>query len=179
MTSSRILIMSFRTAVLSGFHKAQNVQVLHNYQARCRTAVILNNARFCSDGSKSVTKTESSENTEQAKKDTYSSGKLSASGHRPTEVDKTLLVWTGKFKSKEEIPDFVSDDTINKAKSITRIYVNIGMGVVLLVCIGFMIRKGRQDVASGESLALRNMRRHPDVYQGDIEVQLAAAPPKG
>lgn len=29
-------------------------------------------------------------------------------GYRPSEMDKKILVWSGRFKSKDQIPEFVS-----------------------------------------------------------------------
>lgn len=29
-------------------------------------------------------------------------------GYRPSEMDKKILVWSGRFKTKEQIPEFVS-----------------------------------------------------------------------
>ncbi|XP_070568825.1 UPF0389 protein CG9231-like [Ptychodera flava] len=165
--------MISRTNIFRLIAGVQGVNI-HN-SSKTAFATVFRRCRPCSTSSsttteKDITTTEKATQKQQSQAEVSGqSGRINVRGHRPSELDKTILVKTGRFKSKEDIPDFVSDDVINRAKSKTRIYLNILMAAILMVAIAFMIRKGRHDVDEGESLSLVNMRRHPQVYQTAIE----------
>lgn len=62
--------------------------------------------------------------------------------HKPTNMDKTILFWAGKYKSKEEIPEMVKlsqmDAARDKMRMLTSLWILIG---ALLSCL-FIIYMG-------------------------------------
>ncbi|XP_028171618.1 UPF0389 protein GA21628 [Ostrinia nubilalis] len=83
-----------------------------------------------------------------------------STGYRPTELQKFVLVWTKKFKSKDEIPKFVSGDLIDRARSEARIKLsNILMLMTVLACVGAII-SGKSAAKRGESVHQMNLDFH-------------------
>ncbi|XP_033102630.1 protein FAM162A-like [Anneissia japonica] len=83
---------------------------------------------------------------------------------RPSKMDRRILVLMGRYKSDEEIPDFVSDTVINATKNKFRIAVNIGMGACTLLGALVMIYIGRKRMHAGESIVGMNLDRRKDYY---------------
>uniref|UniRef100_I3MV29 Family with sequence similarity 162 member B n=1 Tax=Ictidomys tridecemlineatus TaxID=43179 RepID=I3MV29_ICTTR len=53
--------------------------------------------------------------------------------HKPTQFDKKILVWTGRFKSIEEIPPRVPPEMIDAARNKARVkacYIMIGLTII-------------------------------------------------
>ncbi|MBN3299168.1 F162B protein, partial [Amia calva] len=80
-------------------------------------------------------------------------------GHRPTENDKRVLIWSGRFKSRDQIPEFVSHEMIDASRNKLRVkacYIMIGLTV--LSCVAMVIL-GKQAAGRNESLLGWNMER--------------------
>ncbi|KAG2456539.1 protein FAM162B [Polypterus senegalus] len=80
-------------------------------------------------------------------------------GYKPTEMDKRVLVWAGRFKSKSDVPEMVSFEMINAARNRVRIkgcYIMIFL--TIMSCIGMTIL-GKQAVDRHESLSALNMEK--------------------
>ncbi|GAA6100166.1 protein FAM162B [Tachysurus ichikawai] len=80
-------------------------------------------------------------------------------GYRPTEMDKKILVWSGRFKSKEQIPEHVSFEMIDAARNKVRVkacYIMIAMTIG--GCI-VMVITGKQAAGRHDNLTSRNMER--------------------
>ncbi|KAB5533217.1 hypothetical protein PHYPO_G00129290 [Pangasianodon hypophthalmus] len=94
-------------------------------------------------------------------------------GYRPSEMDKKILVWSGRFKSKEQIPEFVSFETIDAARNRLRVkacYVMIAMTIG--GCM-LMIMLGKQAASRHDNLTSRNMERKArlrEEAQKDLEM---------
>uniref|UniRef100_A0A8B9GZE9 Protein FAM162B-like n=1 Tax=Astyanax mexicanus TaxID=7994 RepID=A0A8B9GZE9_ASTMX len=80
-------------------------------------------------------------------------------GYRPSEMDKKFLVWSGRFKSKEQIPELVSFETIDAARNKIRVKACYAMIVVTIVCCIAMIISGKQAVGRHESLSSINLEK--------------------
>ncbi|XP_038584398.1 protein FAM162B [Micropterus salmoides] len=80
-------------------------------------------------------------------------------GYRPSELDKKFLVWSGRFKTADQIPEFVSFEMIDAARNKVRVkacYVMIGATVG--ACL-FMIFLGKRAVGRHESLTGQNLEK--------------------
>lgn len=80
-------------------------------------------------------------------------------GFRPSEMDKRFLVWTGRFKSKEQIPELVSFEMIDAARNKVRIKACYAMIAMTIACCIGMVILGKQAVGRHESLSSINMEK--------------------
>ncbi|KAI4888015.1 hypothetical protein NFI96_034679 [Prochilodus magdalenae] len=80
-------------------------------------------------------------------------------GYRPSEMDKRILVWSGRFKTKEQIPEQVSFEMIDAARNKVRIkacYVMIALTIAACFC---MILLGKEAASRNDNLTTRNMEK--------------------
>ncbi|XP_006879212.1 PREDICTED: protein FAM162B [Elephantulus edwardii] len=79
--------------------------------------------------------------------------------HRPSEFDKKLLLWTGRFKSLEEIPLRVPPEMIGAARNKARVKVcYIMIGLTIIACFA-MIASGKRAAQRRESLTSWNLAK--------------------
>ncbi|XP_055911878.1 UPF0389 protein CG9231 [Eupeodes corollae] len=91
-----------------------------------------------------------------------------AKNHSPDNWERRFLVWTGKYKSVEEVPSHVSFDEMERCRNRIRIRLaNIMMGLTIIGCI-VMIYSGKQAAKRGESVAKMNLDWHKE-YNKSIE----------
>ncbi|KAJ0178765.1 hypothetical protein K1T71_005540 [Dendrolimus kikuchii] len=80
--------------------------------------------------------------------------------YRPSNFQKTILVWTKKYKSKEEIPQFVSAELIERSRSEARIKIsNILIALTALASFGAILA-GKAAAKRGESVHQMNLDWH-------------------
>ncbi|KAK7118335.1 hypothetical protein R3I94_021989 [Phoxinus phoxinus] len=80
-------------------------------------------------------------------------------GYRPSDLDRKMLVWSGRFKTAEQIPEFVSFEMIDVARNRMRVKAcYVMMALTILACLG-MIISGKQAVSRHDNLTARNMER--------------------
>ncbi|XP_038077962.1 protein FAM162A-like [Patiria miniata] len=85
--------------------------------------------------------------------------------HRePSNMERKVFVWTGKYKTVDEVPKLVSEAALMSAKTKFRIYINLLMGAATLLAAVAMIIIGRSRAKKGESVSGLNIRRHPEMY---------------
>ncbi|XP_035512019.1 protein FAM162B isoform X2 [Morone saxatilis] len=80
-------------------------------------------------------------------------------GYRPSEMDKKILVWSGRFKTSDQIPELVTFEMIDAARNKIRVkacYVMIG--ITIGSCL-FMILMGKRAARRHESLTGQNMEK--------------------
>ncbi|XP_010113635.1 PREDICTED: protein FAM162A-like, partial [Chlamydotis macqueenii] len=59
---------------------------------------------------------------------------------RPTNFDKKVLVWAGRFKKEEDIPKYISSEVLDAARNSVRIKVcYIMIALTLLGCLAMVI----------------------------------------
>ncbi|NXT35827.1 F162B protein, partial [Pelecanoides urinatrix] len=59
---------------------------------------------------------------------------------KPTNFDKKVLVWAGRFKKEEDIPKYISSEVLDAARSSVRIKVcYIMIALTLLGCLAMVI----------------------------------------
>ncbi|XP_029656578.1 UPF0389 protein CG9231-like [Octopus sinensis] len=79
---------------------------------------------------------------------------------RATNFDKRILVWHKKYKSVEDVPEYISISVINKAKDWSRVYVSLCMVAVTIVLCIIVMYSGRQAAKRGEGVSKTNMEWH-------------------
>ncbi|XP_044305713.1 protein FAM162A [Varanus komodoensis] len=80
-------------------------------------------------------------------------------GYKPTNWDKKFLIWTGRFKKAEDIPETVSPDMLNAARSKMRVRVAyIMIALTLLGCFAAVV-SGKQAARRHESLTSLNFEK--------------------
>ncbi|XP_056593685.1 protein FAM162B [Triplophysa dalaica] len=80
-------------------------------------------------------------------------------GYRPSEWDKKMLLWSKRFKTKEQIPDFVSFEMIDAARNRVRVKAcYVMMGMTILACLATVI-SGKQAAGRNENLTSQNMEK--------------------
>ncbi|XP_023225897.1 UPF0389 protein CG9231-like [Centruroides sculpturatus] len=85
---------------------------------------------------------------------------LRQSDYVPTTYDKYILVWAKKYPSIKDVPSAVPQETMEKARSVSRVRINIIMCVVTgVVCI-LMIFAGKHAARRGESILQKNLDWH-------------------
>ncbi|XP_072190820.1 protein FAM162B-like isoform X3 [Excalfactoria chinensis] len=59
---------------------------------------------------------------------------------RPTNFDKKVLVWAGRFKKEEDIPKYITPEVLDAARNTVRIKVcYIMIALTLLGCLAMVI----------------------------------------
>ncbi|XP_046808599.1 UPF0389 protein GA21628-like [Lucilia cuprina] len=80
--------------------------------------------------------------------------------YTPNNLEKRFLVWTGKYKSVKEVPNFVSAEVMERSRNKMRIRIaNIMMGLTVLGC-ALMIYSGKEAAKRGESVTKQNIEWH-------------------
>ncbi|XP_062997878.1 protein FAM162A-like [Elgaria multicarinata webbii] len=78
---------------------------------------------------------------------------------RPTEFDKKILLWTGRFKKEEDIPALLSVEVLKTAQNKLRIRIcYIMIALTLLGCVAMVI-SGKQAAKREESLLKINLEK--------------------
>ncbi|XP_003227340.1 protein FAM162A [Anolis carolinensis] len=95
----------------------------------------------------------------QTSKPAASGASFKVPGHKPTEREKRMLLWTGRYKKAEDIPESVSFEMIDSAKNKIRVQMSYLMiGLTIVGCI-IMVISGKQAVGRHESLTSQNMEK--------------------
>ncbi|KAM9667185.1 protein FAM162B [Trichechus inunguis] len=79
--------------------------------------------------------------------------------HRPSQFDKKLLLWTGRFKSMEEIPLRVPPEMIDAARNKARVkacYIMIGLTIIACFAV---IASAKRTAERHESLTSWNLAK--------------------
>ncbi|XP_069491918.1 protein FAM162A [Ambystoma mexicanum] len=80
-------------------------------------------------------------------------------GHKPTNMEKRLLLWAGRFKKEEDIPEIVSFEMIDAAKNKVRVKVSYIMIVLTIMGCITMVVSGKRAVGRHESLSGMNLEK--------------------
>ncbi|XP_010157065.1 PREDICTED: protein FAM162B-like [Eurypyga helias] len=92
---------------------------------------------------------------------------------RPTDFDKKVLVWAGRFK-KEEIPKHVSSEVLDAARNSVRIKVcYIMIALTLLGCLAMVIT-GKEAAKKDHTLLRMNMEKKAK-WRAEVEKDQEAA----
>ncbi|XP_017261798.1 protein FAM162B [Kryptolebias marmoratus] len=80
-------------------------------------------------------------------------------GYRPSEMDKKILIWAGRFKSADQIPETVSFEMIDSARNRIRVKAAYVMMAMTLGACVLMVVMGKKAAGRNESLTLYNMEK--------------------
>lgn len=80
-------------------------------------------------------------------------------GYRPSEMDKKMLIWSGRFKSADQIPDTVSFEMIDGARNRIRVKAAYVMMAATIGACMFMIFMGKRALARHETLTTLNIEK--------------------
>ncbi|XP_068105670.1 protein FAM162A-like [Hyperolius riggenbachi] len=97
--------------------------------------------------------------TKAAKQETDPDQFLYRNERRPTNFDKRVLLWAGRYKKEQDIPEYVSWETISGARSNVRVKVCMAMIIGTLVGCALMVRSGKKALREDDTLLHRNMER--------------------
>ncbi|XP_032847775.2 protein FAM162B [Tyto alba] len=78
---------------------------------------------------------------------------------KPTDFDKKVLVWAGRFKKKEDIPKYISSEVLDAARNSVRIKVcYIMIALTLLGCLAMVIT-GKEAAKKDHTLLRANIEK--------------------
>lgn len=78
-------------------------------------------------------------------------------GHRPTNFEKKILIWGGRYKNESDIPELVSYEMVDSAKSKVRVKFSVLMMLMTIMACIFMVISGKQANKQQETLAKINL----------------------
>ncbi|KAM3676552.1 protein FAM162B isoform 2-T2 [Ammospiza maritima maritima] len=67
---------------------------------------------------------------------------------KPSKFDKKILLWTGRFKTEEEIPQRIPPEMLDKARNKARVkacYIMIGLSIIACFAVIVSAKKVRYD----------------------------------
>ncbi|XP_027539442.1 protein FAM162B [Neopelma chrysocephalum] len=79
--------------------------------------------------------------------------------YKPSKFDKKILLWTGRFKTEEEIPLRIPPEMLDKARNKARVkacYIMIGLSIVACFAV---IASAKKAAARHESLTSWNLAK--------------------
>ncbi|XP_054052807.1 protein FAM162B [Rissa tridactyla] len=79
--------------------------------------------------------------------------------YKPSKFDKKILLWTGRFKTEEEIPPRIPPEMLDRARNKARVkacYIMIGLSVVACFAV---IASAKKAAARHESLTSWNLAK--------------------
>uniref|UniRef100_A0A8D2AXN2 Protein FAM162A n=1 Tax=Sciurus vulgaris TaxID=55149 RepID=A0A8D2AXN2_SCIVU len=79
--------------------------------------------------------------------------------HKPTDWERKILIWSGRFKKEDEIPETISFEMLDAAKNKIRVKVSyIMIALTVAGCI-LMIIEGKKAAKRNESLTSLNLEK--------------------
>lgn len=79
--------------------------------------------------------------------------------HKPTDFEKKILLWSGRFKKEEEIPETISFEMLDAAKNKLRVKVSYLMIALTVAGCIYMVIEGKKAAKRHESLTSLNLER--------------------
>ncbi|KAL6062850.1 hypothetical protein STEG23_027486 [Scotinomys teguina] len=79
--------------------------------------------------------------------------------HKPTDFKKKILLWSGRFKKEEEIPETVSFEMLDAAKNKIRVKVSYLMIALAVAGCIYMVIEGKKAAKRHEYLTSLNLER--------------------
>lgn len=80
-------------------------------------------------------------------------------GYRPSNLDKKILIWSGRFKTPDQIPELVSFEMLDAARNKVRVKAcYVMMGLTIGACLVTVIL-GKRAAGRHESLTSQNMEK--------------------
>ncbi|XP_068921016.1 protein FAM162A [Petaurus breviceps papuanus] len=79
--------------------------------------------------------------------------------HKPTAWEKKLIVWSGRFKREDEIPETISFEMLDAAKNRVRVKISYVMIALTIMGCALMIFQGKQAAKRHETLTSLNLEK--------------------
>ncbi|XP_012861378.1 protein FAM162A-like [Echinops telfairi] len=79
--------------------------------------------------------------------------------HKPTDWEKKILIWSGRFKKEEEIPETISFGMLDAAKNRIRVKISYLMMTLTVAGCIFMVTEGKKAARRNESLTSLNLEK--------------------
>ncbi|XP_036601691.1 protein FAM162A [Trichosurus vulpecula] len=79
--------------------------------------------------------------------------------HKPTPWEKKIMIWSGRFKREDEIPETISFEMLDAAKNRVRVKVSYIMIALTLLGCAFMVFQGKQAAKRHETLTSLNLEK--------------------
>ncbi|XP_045707469.1 protein FAM162A [Phyllostomus hastatus] len=79
--------------------------------------------------------------------------------HKPTDWEKKILIWSGRFKKQEEIPETVSFEMLDAAKNKVRVKISYVMIALTVAGCILMVIEGKKAAKRHESLTSLNLEK--------------------
>uniref|UniRef100_A0A6I8P5A6 Protein FAM162A n=1 Tax=Ornithorhynchus anatinus TaxID=9258 RepID=A0A6I8P5A6_ORNAN len=76
-----------------------------------------------------------------------------------TSWEKKVLVWSGRFKKEDEIPEAITFEMLDAAKNKFRVKISYAMMALTVMGCVLMIIKGKQAARRHESLTSMNLEK--------------------
>ncbi|KAK1807008.1 hypothetical protein P4O66_004843 [Electrophorus voltai] len=96
-------------------------------------------------------------------------------GFRPSAMDKRILLWAGRFKTHEQIPEMVSFEMIDAARNKVRVKACCLMiGMTILACMA-MIFMGKEAARRNVNLTAINLEKKAR-WRQDAQQEQAGLP---
>uniref|UniRef100_A0A8C3D0X8 Protein FAM162B n=1 Tax=Cairina moschata TaxID=8855 RepID=A0A8C3D0X8_CAIMO len=93
---------------------------------------------------------------------------------RPTNFDKKVLVWAGRFKKEEDIPKYITSEVLDAARNTVRIKVcYIMIALTLLGCLAMVITG--KEAAKRDHTLLRMNEQKKAKWRAEVEKDQEAA----
>lgn len=80
-------------------------------------------------------------------------------GYRPSNLDRKILIWSGRFKTPEQIPELVSFEMIDAARNRVRVKACYGMMIITIGACLVTVFLGKRAAGRHESLTTQNMEK--------------------
>nr|BAN21446.1 conserved hypothetical protein [Riptortus pedestris] len=88
--------------------------------------------------------------------------------HPPNNFERRMLVWTGRYKTLEDVPQIVPVDSIEKARNKIRIKVANWMILASFVACIFVSISGKRALERGESVTKMNEDWHKEMNKSKV-----------
>ncbi|XP_034006224.1 protein FAM162B isoform X2 [Trematomus bernacchii] len=80
-------------------------------------------------------------------------------GYKPSNMDKKLLLWSGRFKTEDQIPEIVSFEMLDAARNKVRVKACYVMVLVSIGACVITVILGKRAAARNETLTAQNMEK--------------------
>ncbi|XP_008064991.1 protein FAM162A [Carlito syrichta] len=79
--------------------------------------------------------------------------------HKPTDWEKKILIWSGRFKKEDEIPETVSFEMLDAAKNKIRVKISYVMIALTVAGCVLMVIEGKKAAKRNETLTSLNLEK--------------------
>ncbi|XP_077410516.1 protein FAM162B [Vanacampus margaritifer] len=80
-------------------------------------------------------------------------------GYRPSKLDQKMLLWSGRYKTVDQIPELVSFETLDAARNKVRVKACYVMMAATIGGCFLMVFLGKRAAARNESLTSLNLEK--------------------